>query len=320
MPSTIELNQADPVVGIAADTVPCIDAAELLSGDRHGLAETVRAACLETGFFYIDVTSEQCAKVAATLLQMKYFFALDDSDKRKQDVRQNDCGYGWVPKYTEPAYQPDTVSSLEAFDCGLANIEGTVDGWPQMPDFRSSVTDCWKNFVVLGEAILELLGRAVRIDPNFFVERCSSKSLNKMRLLHYSEAVTQIDDRAVGIAAHTDFECITLLYQTAPGLELLNVNGDWLDAPVRDGRIVVLLGDMLERWTNGLFKASGHRVRNTHEQRFSIVMFLAANEEIEVAPLPDFVSTDKPAHYAPITQAQHIENELKRSTNNASAE
>ncbi len=320
MPSTIELNQTDPVVGIAADTVLCIDAADLMSGDRHSLAETVRAACLETGFFYIDVTSAQCATVAATLSQMKRFFALEDSDERKQGIRQDDRGLGWVPRYTEPAYQPDTVSSLEAFDCGLANIEGTVDVWPQMPDFRNDVTDCWKNFAILGEAILELLARAARIDPGFFVERCNSKSLNKMRLLHYAEAVSQIDDRAVGIAAHTDFECITLLYQTAPGLELLNVNGDWLDAPVRDGRIVVLLGDMLERWTNGLFKASGHRVRNTDEQRFSIVMFLAANDDIEVAPLPDFVSTDKPANYAPIKQAQHIENELKRSMDNASAE
>ena len=316
MPSTIELNQADPVVGTAADTVPCIDAADLLSGDRQSLAETVRAACLETGFFYVDVTPKQRAKITATLSQMEHFFALDDGDERKQGVRQDDSGYGWVPKYTEPAYQPDTVSSLEAFEFGLENIEGTIDVWPEMPGFRNDVNDCWNAFVDLGEGILDLLARAVRIDADYFVERCNSKSLNTMRLLHYAEAATQIDDRAVGIAAHTDFECMTLLYQTAPGLELLNVDGGWLDAPAREGRIVVLLGDMLERWTNGLFKATGHRVRNTDEQRLSIVMFLAANDDMEIAPLPDFVSADRPANYAPIGQAQHIDNELKRSRDN----
>jgi hypothetical protein len=48
-------------------------------------------------------------------------------------------------------------------------------------------------------------------------------------------------------------------------------------------------------------------------------MFLAANGDIEVAPLPDFVSADKPALYAPIGQEQHIDNELKRSMDNMSA-
>lgn len=319
MPSTIELNQADPVVGTAADTVPCIDAADLLSGDRQSLAETVRAACLETGFFYVDVTPEQRAMVAVTLSQMERFFALDDADERKQDVRQGDRGLGWVQRYTEPAYQPDTVSSLEAFDCDLAGINGSDDDWPRMPDFRSEVNECWDAFVELGEGILDLLARAARIDANYFVEHCNSRSLNTMRLLHYADAAIQTDDRAVGIAAHTDFECITLLYQTAPGLELLNVDGGWLDAPAREGRIVVLLGDMLERWTNGFYKATGHRVRNTDEQRFSIVMFLAANDNMEIAPLPEFVSADKPALYAPVGQEQHIDNELKRSINYVSA-
>ncbi len=120
-------------------------------------------------------------------------------------------------------------------------------------------------------------------------------------------------DQKVGIAAHTDFECITLLYQTAGGLELLDVNGRWLAAPVEDGRIVV----MLERWTNGVFKATGHRVRSTDEQRYSIVMFVAANEDMDIGPLQQFVTRDTPARYALISQEQHIENEIQRAKDNA---
>ena len=321
MPSTIELDQADPVVGKVAKGALCISADELLSdGSRHQLVDAVRTACIETGFFYVDVTSSQRSTLAATLLQMERFFSLKDDDARKQNVRQDERDYGWVPKYTEPAYQPGTVSSLEAFDFGLANVEDADDGiWPPLPDFHGDLSRCWRDYVVLSDAILEVVARAADMDPNFLVEQCNSRSLNTMRLLHYeADTAASVADE-VGIAAHTDFECITLLYQTAPGLELLDVNGRWLDAPVCDGRIVVLLDDMLERWTNGMFKASGHRVRNTDERRYSIVMFVAANDDIQIAPLSQFVSENTPSRYRPVTQAQHIDDEVKRAEDNAVA-
>ena len=140
-----------------------------------------------------------------------------------------------------------------------------------------------------------------------------------MRLLHYAAEPDLNPHRDVGIAAHTDFECITLLYQTSAGLELLNTGGNWLNAPAKDGRIVVLLGDMLERWTNGMFKASGHRVRNTPELRYSIVQFIAVNRDVEVAPLPQFVTTAQPAKFTAIGQEEHIEAEIRRAQENARA-
>jgi len=318
MPSTFDLNQADAVAGHVADAVPCISADDLLSGDRQQIVGAVRSACIETGFFFVDVTSSQRNTLAATLVQMERFFALDDSDPQKQNARQDEHDSGWVPKYSEPAYQPGTVSNLEGFDIGLENVEDPDNGiWPALPGFRATCTECWTNYLALSEAILDVVAQAADMDADFLIEQCNSRELNTMRLLYYDGDSAVSTDDEVGIAAHTDFECITLLYQTAPGLELLDVNGRWLDAPTREGRIVVLLDDMLERWTNGVFKASGHRVRSTEEKRYSIVMFIAANEDIDIAPLPRFVSASSPPRYAPITQEQHIENEIRRSKENA---
>ena len=134
-----------------------------------------------------------------------------------------------------------------------------------------------------------------------------------MRLLHYPENDGPANDVNVGIAAHTDFECITLILQTWPGLELTDVNGNWFDAPAHDGRIVVLLDDMLERWTNGFFKATGHRVRNTRWERYSVVMFFAVNSDVTITPLPQFVSKENPASYAGVRQREHIDNEIRRA-------
>jgi isopenicillin N synthase-like dioxygenase len=317
MPSTSDLNQADAVSGTVSDRVPCISADDLMSGDGDHLVELVRSACLETGFFYIDLAEPQRDSIAAALSQMERFFALADDDERKQSVRQGDeRDTGWVPRYTEPAYQPGTVSSLEAFDFDINNLGSSHDeDWPKLPDFRLDLTRCWHEYVDLGNAILVVIARAAGMQASFLQDRCNTHALSNMRLLSYAPETIQVDQN-VGIAAHTDFECITLLYQTAPGLELLNVNSEWLDAPVKDGRIVVLLDDMLERWTNGVFRATGHRVRSTDEQRYSIVMFIAANDEMEIGPLQEFVTADSPARYLPISQEQHINNEVQRAKDN----
>lgn len=318
MPSTIELDQADPVVGQVTDAVPCVRVEELLSGDRRQLVDVVRVACKDIGFFFVEVTASQRETLAATLETMQRFFALDDENPRKQNSRQDDRDYGWVPKYSEPAYQPGTVSSLEAFDFGQENvIDANSAIWPPLANFREACTRCWQEYLSLSDLILEVIARAAGMPSEFLLEHCDSRELNSMRLLNYAGDDVIGGNNEVGISAHTDFECITLLYQTAPGLELLDVNGKWLDAPTGDGRIVVLLDDMLERWTNGVFQATGHRVRSTDERRLSIVMFVAANDGIDIAPLPQFVSDETPSRYAPITQAQHIDNEVSQAKQNA---
>jgi isopenicillin N synthase-like dioxygenase len=318
MPSTSELYQADGVSGTVSDRVPCISADDLLDGDVEQLVELVRSACLETGFFYIDLTDSQRESITVALSQMERFFALADDDDRKQSVKQGDQrDTGWVPRYTEPAYQPGTVSSLEAFDFDVKNVNSSHDNdWPKLPEFRVNLTRCWNDYADLGNSVLGVVARAAGMQAGFLQDSCNTHSLSNMRLLNYAPETTPAE-RNVGIAAHTDFECITLLYQTAAGLELLDVNGEWLNAPVEDGRIVVLLDDMLERWTNGAFRATGHRVRSTDEQRYSIVMFIAANDDLEIGPLPQFVTVNSPARYSPICQEQHINNEVQRAKDNA---
>jgi len=96
----------------------------------------------------------------------------------------------------------------------------------------------------------------------------------------------------------------------------LATDGNWYDVPGHDGRLIVMLDDMLERWTNGTFKATGHRVRNTGEQRFSIVMFFAVNDEEIIAPLENFISENRPAEYAAVRQRDHLQRELEKAALN----
>ena len=96
---------------------------------------------------------------------------------------------------------------------------------------------------------------------------------------------------AVGISEHTDFECFTLLHQTAEGLELKDTAGNWRAAGVYKDRslFTVIVADMMERWTNGKLRATPHRVAFTPHERLSLVRFNGLDPDAVVAPLPQFL-------------------------------
>ena len=312
MPGTQDLNYRDALAGSVDADLPVIDGRALARHDWDAVVPPALASAQRYGFLCVDLEPRHDAMIRSSLSKATEFFA--QSDAEKAAVRDRGAESGWTPSYGEPAYQPGTVSNVESFDIEKPLVDATGDAhWPDVPGFRSTVVDCWQGMTALADDLLELLARAVGIEPRYLAERCNSGELNTLRLLHYPGESPPCGPEDVGIAAHTDFECITLLYQTAPGLELRNVEGDWLDAPALPGRLIVLLDDMLERWTNGYLQATGHRVRRTPERRHSLVMFIAVNDGIEVAPLDAFVAADGAPRYAPIGQAAHIDAEMARS-------
>lgn len=77
-----------------------------------------------------------------------------------------------------------------------------------------------------------------------------------MRLLTYPETENHAANSTVGIASHTDFECFTIIHQNGAGLHLRNRQGEWVQAPEYNDRLFVMVGDVLERWTNGVLQAT----------------------------------------------------------------
>ncbi|KAJ8552481.1 hypothetical protein ON010_g10067 [Phytophthora cinnamomi] len=178
-------------------------------------------------------------------------------------------------------YQPDVVSHLEGFDLARELPETHVD-------------------VVLTSLLFGDLQQHVDEEAEAF-----------MRLLTYPEIEAPVKNSTVGIASHTDFECFTIIHQNGEGLHLLNRKGDWVEAPVCDDRLFVMVGDMLEHWTNGVLVATEHRVCNSEKKRQSIVRFNGANGNTVVEPLPAFVTPDNPPRYARMTQREHITNQIE---------
>jgi isopenicillin N synthase-like dioxygenase len=115
-------------------------------------------------------------------------------------------------------------------------------------------------------------------------------------------------EEEIGLGAHTDYECFTLLLQDSnPGLEVLSPDGHWISAQPVDGGIVVNVADFLMRWTNEKYKSTIHRVVNrTNKERYSIPLFFSINYDEKVETLLSCVSDDNPSKFEPITAGRYV--------------
>lgn len=116
------------------------------------------------------------------------------------------------------------------------------------------------------------------------------------------------EDEEIGLGAHSDYECFTLLLQDSnPGLEILSPDGHWISAQPVEGGIVVNVADFLMRWTNDQYKSTVHRVVNrTAKERYSIPLFFSINYDATVKTLPSCISDDNPPKYPPVAAGQYI--------------
>lgn len=326
MPATEHLDQNAISRKLNRAEIPDIDLGDLFAGtkkSRDDLIGQVRSACLDPGFFYVHNTCVDDCTIEEALAATRNFFDTPDEGPVKQSVHNRHAGgmKGWSPLFGEPAYQKGTIAHVESFDIGQqlstesCRSLGIVPNlWPDLAGFKEAILDYYQGMTRLGRALSGVFSEILGQDREFINDRSGESAPRTMRLLHYPSNVAQTDPANVGISAHTDFECFTIMNQTAEGLELTDTAGTWCEAPADIGTFTIILGDMMERFSNGFLKATGHRVKNTPWTRYSMVLFFAVNGGYSVKPLKQFVAPDNPPRYEPVTQDDHIERELERAS------
>ncbi len=283
-------------------SVPVIDISGLYSPERaeqDRVAAEIGRAAAEVGFFYISGTGIDESLFDDMLATVKEFFALPVDEKMRNYIGFSRCHRGYVP-VGEEGFEGTVPDLKEAFDTALdlpADDPDYLSGnpmlgpnaWPEVPGFAAAVTAYYQALLAVGQRLLRAFAVALGEDPEVF-SRHATKTPSQLRLIHYPYNPAAVD--SIGIGAHTDYECFTLLKPTAPGLEVLNGAGEWIDVPPVDGAYVVNIGDMLELWTNGAFVATSHRVRKVAEERYSFPLFFNVDYDTEVKPLPRFITTE----------------------------
>jgi isopenicillin N synthase-like dioxygenase len=243
-----------------------------------------------------------------------------------------------------------TPDLKETFDIGTEEKDDVyANRWPAELDdelFRKPLMKYFSCMDGLHLRLLRLLGIALKLeDPSYFVDRCNQQHQN-LRLLHYpslnvNEHLTQQHEPNANVGhrepiirgdVHTDFGTITLLCQDAVGgLRVQRLDGSWTMVPPVPHSVVVNVGDMLQRWTNDILRANPHQVievvpsvadndststptdENIVPERWSIAFFCNANKTIMLECLPECVTADFPAQYAPMNAHDYLTMRLSKT-------
>lgn len=121
-----------------------------------------------------------------------------------------------------------------------------------------------------------------------FVEMVKESTDNVIRLLHYPPIKGDEPEGSIRIYDHADTNFFTILpAATQPGLQVQDINGNWIEVPVEPGQIIINSGNMLKLLTDGYFQSTLHRVINpigelSHIPRYSIPTFIQPNRDIRL--------------------------------------
>ncbi|KXT02157.1 hypothetical protein AC578_5947 [Pseudocercospora eumusae] len=187
------------------------------------------------------------------------------------------------------------------------------NAWPRMSGFKHNVAAYYKSVLGLSRRIVKLLAKVLELPEDYF-DSAVRRPGAMLRLLKYP-AQDPRDPDALGIGAHTDIEAFTILCQgEQPALQILNVDGQWIQAPPVEGTFVVNIGDMLARWSNDVFISTVHRVHNsTGCERYSIPFFFGPSYDTVLRPLPTCIPDGGEAGYDPIVAGDYVWQRLAQS-------
>jgi isopenicillin N synthase-like dioxygenase len=311
-------------------TIPVIDlrdAVEPRAPRSLAVAAELRAACENTGFFYITGHGVPTSVIDGMFDTARALFDLPQNQKDAISLHKSPVmrGYEAIGDQTlDAASLPDLKESFYAgieyppsHPYVIAGYQSYgANQWPAaLPGIAERCTDYIDRLCGLSRRLMQWVALALDLPASTF-DHAHASPMVTLRLLRYPPHPAGADARLWGAGAHTDWGALTLLAQDGcGGLEVQmppsadGRPGAWVAAPPVADSFVVNLGDMMPRWTNGRFHSNPHRVRNLASgglARYSIPFFYSPDYLTRVEPLPGCSDADHPPRWPPCTVGEHL--------------
>jgi isopenicillin N synthase-like dioxygenase len=188
---------------------------------------------------------------------------------------------------------------------------GPLDGPNQFPSqpagFRAAITQYDAALQTLARRMTRMIAVALGLGPEA-LDRYFVRPTTFLRLLHYPPTPPDTDGKQYGSAPHTDYGFITILAQDRTGgLQVRSRDHDWIEATPIDGTLVVNIGDMGSRWTNGRWRSTPHRVINrSGGDRYSMPYFYDPDTAETIECLPTCCSADNPPRFPRVRYGDYL--------------
>ncbi|MFT3715606.1 MAG: 2-oxoglutarate and iron-dependent oxygenase domain-containing protein [Gordonia sp. (in: high G+C Gram-positive bacteria)] len=309
-----ELNRESQMgdYGVETDrSVPRIDLTDR-ENRREEITEELWNAATEIGFFQLVNHGIPQESVDAAFRRAKDFFDLPAESKQALPLdKPNNVGWEYSSQVRPSVGTPD---QKESYQITRPHMDGLWPSDDELPGFREQMlgfeAQCWDVAMWVLSCFADRLG----FDRDFFARAHDPSApdyQSTLRLIHYYglPADEPADPGMWRAGAHTDFDCLTLLFQrtgqgglqVCPGMQAQAQ--EWTSVEPADDVITCNIGDMLMRWSDDELSSNFHRVRMPQPgeytgPRYSIPFFAQANRDVLIDP--------PRGTYPPITAADYI--------------
>jgi isopenicillin N synthase-like dioxygenase len=295
-----ELNLEATLGGMGRETERDIPLIDLTDFDQHreAVADQLWQAATEVGFFQLSGHGLELDLIKQAFGLSEKFFALPETEKQCFPLK-NGLNAGWEFK-SQVRPSTGTADDKESFQITLPHMD---DLWPNqilVPEFHRVMLDFEHRAWQLGMKVLSCFADRMGFERDFFTrahDRNQEDYQSTLRLLHYLPLPEdfQLDESIWRAGAHTDFDCLTMVFQqegqgglqVSPGkdAEGKGDNREWSSVTPNESRITCNIGDMLMRWSDDRLKSTLHRVRMPKPgqykgARYSMAFFCQANKDV----------------------------------------
>ncbi|ANB15198.1 hypothetical protein AWJ20_2822 [Sugiyamaella lignohabitans] len=236
------------------------------------LLADIKDALFRVGFLYLvnHGLEQETEKLMGLLPQA---FAAPDSEKAKIDMVTNSHFVGYSKLGAEITARATDIR--EQFDFGSATTTTNEDTenqqWKRIqgpslflpdsivPGFKDTVTTYIDDMGHLASYFLELVAESLNLPPTSFKE--FEGEMNRLKLVKYPPVTADAPSKQ-GVGPHKDSSGMLtfVLQDSVGGLQVLNSEGEWIDATPIANSFVVNIAQGFEALTGGRCGATTHRV------------------------------------------------------------
>lgn len=306
-----------------ATKLPILDLGAYRAGEPgalEALAKELAFVQENIGFYVVINHGVDQGIIDHTHKELERFFALPEDEKMALKIDASSVGYV-PPKST--VYVTSVINENTKLDLNetlITALERPADHphikagtrftgpnkWPaNLPGFRESIIAYQHEMVTLGRLMLPIYARALDLPADYF-DAMFTDPIMWSRNAHYP--AIEPEENQYGISPHSDHSFLTLLpIPGVPGLEILTQGGTWIEAQPIDGGIIVNTGEFMNRWTNGRFIATPHRVVQPPTDRYSIATFFNPNHDTVADVFETCTGPDNPPRYEPMQLIDYVQ-------------
>ncbi|PHT38425.1 Flavonol synthase/flavanone 3-hydroxylase [Capsicum baccatum] len=278
--------------------VPVIDISDIDANEEKIVKEIAKAS-KEWGIFQV-INHGIPDEVIANLQKVGKEFFEEVPQEEKELIAKNPGsqsieGYGtslqkevegkkgWVDHLFHKIWPPSSIN----YRC-----------WPKNPpSYREANEEYAKRLREVVDRMFKSLSLGLGLEAHEMMEAAGGEDIVYLLKINYYPPCPR-PDLALGVVAHTDMSCITLLVPNeVQGLQVFK-DGHWYDVNYIPNALIVHIGDQVEILSNGKYKSVYHRTTvNKDKTRMSWPVFLEPPSEHEVGPISKLVNEANPPKF-----------------------